>query len=101
MLYVDPPWDPEVWSRETGMDRHPANHYPVMSVDQIKAIKVPAAKDCALFMWATVQMLRKAIEVMEAWGFTYVSSAAWDKEQRAKVERQRRGRRLDTGKNDR
>ena len=51
VLYVDPPRDFLVYSRETGMDRHAANHYPVMSLDQLSALKPPAAKDCALYLW--------------------------------------------------
>ena len=30
-----------------------------------------AAKDCVLFLWATDPLLPKALELIEAWGFTY------------------------------
>ena len=39
-----------------------------------------AADDSVLFLWATVPMLPHALEVMAAWGFTYVSSFVWVKD---------------------
>ena len=81
VLYGDPPWRNEPYSRVTGMDRAADNHYPTMTVDEIKARDVPsiAAKDCVLFLWATVPMLPQAIEVMKAWGFEYKSCVTWAK----------------------
>jgi N6-adenosine-specific RNA methylase IME4 len=54
--------------------------YPSMALDQIKALRVPAADHCVLFLWATVPLLPEAIEVMKAWGFTYKSSSTWVKD---------------------
>lgn len=34
---------------------------------------------CGQCMWATVPMLRQALEVMEVWGFRYKSSLTWVK----------------------
>jgi hypothetical protein len=34
VLYVDPPWDLLERDRTTGMDRHAASHYRVMSPDE-------------------------------------------------------------------
>jgi N6-adenosine-specific RNA methylase IME4 len=39
-----------------------------------------AAPDSVLFLWATVPMIRDAIEVMMAWGFAYKSQIAWVKD---------------------
>jgi N6-adenosine-specific RNA methylase IME4 len=33
-----------------------------------------------IFLWATVPMLKQALEVMKAWGFDYRSHAVWYKE---------------------
>lgn len=79
VIYADPPWRFEPRSRETGMDRAADNHYPTMRLDDIKALAVPAAEDCVLFLWATVPMLPQALEVMTAWGFTYKSHFVWVK----------------------
>jgi N6-adenosine-specific RNA methylase IME4 len=79
VLYVDPPWDFLVRSRETGMDRHVANHYPVMSLVALAALKLPAAKDCVLYLWAPVAHLANAQRLIEQWGFTYKSAHIWAK----------------------
>lgn len=80
VIYADPPWRFEPYSRDTGMDRAADNHYETMSLDDIKAMAVPAAPDCVLFMWATAPMLPEAFDVMKAWGFTYKSHCIWLKE---------------------
>ncbi len=80
VIYADPCWRFEPYSRDTGMDRSADNHYPTMPTDQIAAINVPAADDCVLFLWATAPMLPDALRVMEAWGFTYKTNLVWAKD---------------------
>jgi N6-adenosine-specific RNA methylase IME4 len=80
VIYADPPWRFEPYSRDTGMDRAAENHYPTMTLDRIKEIEVPAAGECALFLWATIPMLEQALEVMSAWGFGYKSQFVWKKD---------------------
>jgi N6-adenosine-specific RNA methylase IME4 len=82
VILADPPWRFEPYSRITGMDRAAENHYPTSPIAEIKALDVNsiAAADCALFLWATAPMLPQAIEVMEAWGFTYKTCAVWGKD---------------------
>jgi len=77
VIYADPPWRLEPYSRETGLNRAADNHYPTMTLDEIKALAVPAADDCVLFLWATVPMLLEALAVMEVWGFSYRSHTVW------------------------
>jgi N6-adenosine-specific RNA methylase IME4/predicted transcriptional regulator len=79
VIYADPPWRFEPYSRDTGMDRAADNHYPTMALDALKALRVPAAPDCELFIWATAPMLPQALEVVAAWGFTYKSHCVWVK----------------------
>jgi N6-adenosine-specific RNA methylase IME4 len=82
VIYADPEWRFEPYSRETGMDRAADNHYPTSSLEEIKARDVSSitADDCVLFLWATVPMLVEALDVMAAWGFTYKSHFAWIKD---------------------
>jgi N6-adenosine-specific RNA methylase IME4 len=80
VIYADPPWRFEPYSRDSGMDRSADNHYPTMTVAGIAALQIPAADDCALFLWATVPMLPQALSVIEAWGFTYKSHVVWVKD---------------------
>jgi len=82
VIYADPEWRFEVYSRETGMDRAADNHYPTSGTDEICARPVAdiTADDCALFLWATVPMLPDALRVMAAWGFEYKSHCIWAKD---------------------
>jgi N6-adenosine-specific RNA methylase IME4 len=88
VIVEDFEWDFEVRSRQTGMDRHAANHYPVSEdahtaeeiIERTRDRFACAADDCVLFMWATVPFLAVAIDVMRQRGFRYVSSYVWGKE---------------------
>jgi N6-adenosine-specific RNA methylase IME4 len=80
VIMADPPWRFEPYSRETGMDRAADNHYPTMTRTDIGALKVPAADDCVLFLWATPAMNAEALAVMAEWGFAYKSQLVWAKD---------------------
>jgi N6-adenosine-specific RNA methylase IME4 len=82
VIVADPEWDDEVWNRDTGMDRHAANHYPTSDASVIASRPVAsiAAKDCVLWLWTTNQHLRIAIGVLETWGFEYKSHYVWGKD---------------------
>ncbi|RYE43632.1 MAG: S-adenosylmethionine-binding protein [Hyphomicrobiales bacterium] len=81
VIYADPAWQFEVYSRETGLDRAADNHYPTQSTEEICKLPVGtiSAPDCALFLWATAPMLPDALRVMRFWGFAYKTCFAWDK----------------------
>jgi N6-adenosine-specific RNA methylase IME4 len=81
VIYADPEWRFEPWSRETGMDRAADNHYPTSPLEAIMArpVNAIAAHDCVLFLWATRAMLPQALRVIEAWGFAYKSCCVWGK----------------------
>jgi N6-adenosine-specific RNA methylase IME4 len=76
VIYIDPPWKFETFS-DNGMDRSADNHYPTMSMQSLSELVMPAAKDCIMFMWATVPMMPEAIDLLTDWGFTYKSHIAW------------------------
>lgn len=82
VVYADPEWQFDVYSRDSGMDRAADNHYPTSTTEAICARPVGdiAADDCVLFLWATVPMLPDALQVMSAWGFTYKSHCIWAKD---------------------
>ncbi len=77
IIYADPPWR---YSFSKSGNRKIENHYNTMTLKEIKELKVPADKNCILFLWATAPKLLEAIEVLKAWGFTYKTNAVWDKE---------------------
>ena len=81
IVYADPPWRYDM-KRGNGVAE---NHYPTMSIEEICALPVAdiAAKDSALFLWATFPQLNEAFRVMEAWGFKYKTLAfLWLKQNR-------------------
>ncbi|MCX4098055.1 MT-A70 family methyltransferase [Nocardia sp. alder85J] len=75
-ILADPPWD----IHQTGA-RGAATHYPLMSLDRIKAMPVSdlAEADAHLWLWVTNATLRHGYDVMEAWGFTPRSPLTWIK----------------------
>lgn len=78
VLYVDPPWR---FSYTESANRAIENHYPTLSLEELKTLPVKehTRDNCVLFLWAPAPMLRQAFELMEAWGFSYETSAVWDK----------------------
>ncbi len=76
VILADPAWAYRVWSKK-GLGRSAENHYPTMQIKDICALPVAdlAAKDSALFLWATFPQLKDALTVIEAWGFTYKTVA--------------------------
>ena len=77
VVYADPPWR---YSFSKSKSRDIENQYPTMTIDDICALRVPAAENCVLYLWATAPKLEEALRVVSAWGFTYKTHAAWDKE---------------------
>lgn len=92
LIYADPPWK---WGHfgeqdkenEAGKGRTPDQHYPTLTYDEIKDFRIGkkhisqiAHKDAALFMWCTSANIELALQVMQAWGFTYKAHAVWVKD---------------------
>ena len=81
IIYADPPWRYSAKKVQGAAE----NHYPTMSIEELCALPVAelAAKDSALFMWATFPQLPEALRLIRAWGFTYKSVAfVWLKKNR-------------------
>jgi len=85
IILADPPWSfssKELQKyngkRFTSMDKH----YQTQSKDWIKnlPVKYITDSDCGLFLWTTDAHLKEAIEVIESWGFKYITVAfVWEK----------------------
>jgi len=75
-IEADPAW---AWTSFAGKASAPHRTaeapYPVMSLDEMKALPVAdlAAKDCLLNMWVIGSHLDQAIELGRHWGFTFKS----------------------------
>ena len=77
-IYADPAWN------ETGagkVKRGADRHYPLMKTADIKALPVQdiADDECWLYMWVTNNFLKDGLEVMEHWGFRYITNLVWAK----------------------
>ena len=74
IIYADPPWSYNARANpDTKFGGGAMGHYSVMSLADIKDLDIQslAEDNAVLFMWATFPRLAEALEVMEAWGFTY------------------------------
>lgn len=77
VVYADPPWSYD----NSGLSQSAASHYETMTIDDICALDVAAhcVPETVLFLWATSPLLPEALQVIEAWGFSYKASMVWDK----------------------
>lgn len=80
LIMADPAWSFENWSVK-GEKKNAKAKYRCMPLDDIKRLPVRllAAPDCVLWLWATNPMLDQAFEVIRAWGFTYKTGGSWEK----------------------
>jgi hypothetical protein len=60
VIYADPPWRYE-HTVSTGTEIE--NKYPTMALENICALKLPAAKNAMLFLWATAPKVCEAMQV--------------------------------------
>ena len=73
IVYADPPWD---YGGSGFPSTGVASAYPLMSTAEICALPVRniGHEHAVLFLWAVMSQLPAALEVMEAWGFEYVTN---------------------------
>ena len=78
-ILADPPWST---NQKGGTNvRSAESHYPLMSLDRIKAMPVSdlAAENAHLYLWIPNALLQEGLDVIKAWGFTYRSPLYWIK----------------------
>lgn len=91
-IYADPPWQQKAGPKQVGyvvkngkqiwnVPDHKTLDLPydTMSVDDICSIKIPAADNSHLYLWATNKHLPNAFRVIQAWGFSYSTTIVWCK----------------------
>ena len=80
VVVADPPWpmefSPSPHNRLQSAGEPP---YPVMPLDEIKALSLPLADDAWVFLWTIQQYLRDAFDVLDAWGSPHRFTMAWIK----------------------
>jgi N6-adenosine-specific RNA methylase IME4/ParB-like chromosome segregation protein Spo0J len=77
VIVVDPPWPYGTKYDPDG--RRCASPYPEMSLEEIKALKLPASENCVLWLWTTNAFMHEAFHVLEAWGFEPKTILTWAK----------------------
>ena len=75
VIYGDPPWTYR--DKAVAGERGASFKYPVMTLEEIKALPVAsiAAPDSLLFLWSTCPQIPSALQVVDAWGFTFKTVA--------------------------
>jgi N6-adenosine-specific RNA methylase IME4 len=74
IIYADPPWQ----YNDKSLNRGGAErHYQTTSNDKLEMMDVGSICDdnCILFMWATFPKMQEALDLINAWGFTYKTNA--------------------------
>jgi N6-adenosine-specific RNA methylase IME4 len=77
VILADPPW-----KFSSGPSRNPRNHYPTMTIEEIKALPVKDLahpEGCRLLMWITMPLAHRIQEIIGAWGFRYSTARVWAK----------------------
>lgn len=77
VILADPAWEYD-FSRSD--NREIENHYETSTIEEMARLRIPAADNCVLFMWATSPKLREAFTLIDAWGFEYKTCAVWAKD---------------------
>lgn len=77
VIVIDPPWNIGEYSSEGFRG---GATYPTMTIEEIKAIQLPAEENCILWFWAVDTFLDEALEIIKHWGFERKGTLIWDKE---------------------
>lgn len=82
LLYADPPWAYRNCNRAKKFSGTAGTVYQTWSINEMARWDVVrlAEPDSLLFLWATFPTLPQALQLMEAWGFSYVTAPfVWSK----------------------
>lgn len=83
VISIDPPWPYDEGKSAETYDpdgRRASNPYPEMSLAQIKALDIPAADDCVLWLWTTHKFMRHSFDLLDEWGFEDKAILTWAKD---------------------
>jgi Transcriptional activator, adenine-specific DNA methyltransferase len=80
-ILADPPWRFTNRTGKVAPEHRRLDRYSTMSLDEIKRMEVKdiAASNAHLYLWVPNALLPEGLEVMNAWGFRYVSNIVWAK----------------------
>lgn len=80
-ILADPPWRFQNRTGKVAPEHHRLDRYSTMTLEDIKNIPVNevTAHDAHLYLWVPNALLPEGIQVLESWGFRYVSNIVWAK----------------------
>ena len=78
VVVIDPPWDMQMISRDVSPQQVGLD-YPTMSLDEIKAMDIPATDSSHVFLWTTQKYLPPALDCFKVWGVNYILTMVWHK----------------------
>lgn len=80
-VLADPPWRFKNRTGKVAPEHRRLDRYSTMSLAEIKALPVETvvADNAHLYLWVPNALLPEGLEVMDAWGFRYVSNLVWAK----------------------
>ncbi len=80
-LLADPPWRFTNRTGKVAPEHRRLDRYSTMTLADICAIPVEdvAAKNAHLYLWVPNALMPEGLQVMQAWGFRYVSNIVWAK----------------------
>lgn len=80
-ILADPPWRFANRTGKVAPEHRRLDRYSTLSLDMIKDLPVKdvSAKNAHLYLWVPNALLPEGLEVLEAWGFRYVSNIIWAK----------------------
>jgi N6-adenosine-specific RNA methylase IME4 len=80
-ILADPPWQFQNRTGKVAPEHKRLNRYGTMTLDEICALPVQniAAERSHLYLWVPNALLPEGLQVMNAWGFRYVSNIVWHK----------------------
>jgi N6-adenosine-specific RNA methylase IME4 len=78
VVVIDPPWPMKKIERDERPNQSEFD-YPTMDESALTAFKIPADKNCHLWLWTTHKFLPMAFRLLDAWNFAYVCTFVWHK----------------------
>ena len=79
MILLDPPWSYD-------LELSGAPTYKTLTQEELEKVKIPAYKDCILFMWVTNPKLEEGLDLLRHYGFTYKTNIVWIKQKENKLQ---------------
>ena len=80
-ILADPPWQFQNRTGKVAPEHKRLSRYGTMTLPEICALPVAeiAADPSHLYLWVPNALLPQGLQVMEAWGYRYVSNIVWHK----------------------